>query len=359
MPLTIGVDASSIIAQKTGIGVAAKNIYEAMIKEAPEIRFLPYTPKDVQLNTPRRILWESVQLPLKVLRDKPDLLYSPGFAPPFYSPVPGVVTVHDLIGMAFPGNQGKASSFYWSTWLPAALKRARRVVASSESTRRDIERFLKIPASRVSVVPLGADESFQRIEDERQIFSVLERYGLKKPFLISVSTLEPRKNHMRLLQAYSILRKKGQNSFSLLVIGKSGPAEAALRGYIEKEKLGKDVHLIGYAPQNDLVALYNAALGYATISLYEGFGLPVLEAMRCGLSGICADRTSLPEVAGDTALLVDPENVEQIADSMNRFAYDTPLRHRLGSAALERSKLFSNTRCARQMIEIFKNETQK
>ena len=359
MPLNVAVDYQSAFGKKTGIGVAAENLVTAMREQSSDIRWLLYHNSSQELNTPERILWESYEIPKRTLRDRPDLLYSPGFAPPMWGNVPSVVTVHDLIGLALPSNQPAAAKFYWSTWLPKAVRRARRVVASSEWTRKDIEKFLRIPSERIQVVPLGVDESFRKVEDRALIKKTLERHGIARPFFISVGTLEPRKNHLRLLEAYESLKKRGKADFMLVIIGKPAGAEKALRRFVEEKGLREDVLFLGYIRREELVCLYNASLGYIMVSLYEGFGLPVLEAMSCGVSGVCADRTSLPEVAGDTALLVDPEDPEAITQAILRLYEDTGRREALSRAAHERSRLFSTTRTADAMIKVFKDETQK
>ena len=357
--MKIAVDYQSASGRKTGIGVAAENLVTELRRQAPDIEWLLYSSGQKDLNTPARIHWESFELPRRTKRDRPDLLYSPGFAPPIRGNVPSVVTVHDLIGLAFQKNQPSAARFYWSVWLPAAVKRARRIVASSESTRRDIERFLRIPRERVDVVPLGVDGAYRKLEDRSLIPETLKRLGIRQPFFISVSTLEPRKNHLRLLQAYEVLKQKRKNDFSLVIVGKPGGAEKQLDAFVKEKGLEPFVKLLGYARQEDVIHLCNAAWGYVMISLYEGFGLPVLEAMSCGLSGVCSDRSSLPEVAGNTALMADPESVEQIAQAMERYASGRGLRSSLCEAAYERSKRFSTALCASRMIEIFKDETEK
>jgi len=357
--LKIAVDFQSASGKKTGIGVAAQNLVEAMREKSSDIEWLLYHNHGRELNTPGRVLWESFELPKRTRRDRPDLLYSPGFAPPMWGNVPSVVTVHDLIGMAFPRNQAPISSFYWSTWLPNAIRRARRVVASSEWTRKDIEKFLHIPPGRVDVVPLGVDASFRKIGDLDRVSAVLKQHKITRPFFISVSTLEPRKNHLRLLRAYELLKSRGQTPFMLVIIGKPGGAEEALQRFVEEKGLSADVLFLGYVRHDELVCLYNAALGYIMISLYEGFGLPVLEAMSCGLTGVCADRTSLPEVAGKTALLVDPEDVDAIARAMRELSENAAQKDALAQAAYVRSQTFSTNRTAADMIKIFRDEAQK
>ncbi len=357
--MKIGVDYASVVQGKTGIGMAAQNLIQAMKKESPETEFLLYTASGRELNTPRRIYWESATLPLKARHDRVDLLYSPGFAPPMWSSVPSVVTVHDLIGMAYPGNQGVVSGFYWSRWLPGAVRRAKCIIASSEHTRGDLSRFLNIGPERVSVVPLAVNPVFRRTTNPAAAQNILDKHGIQRPFFISVGTLEPRKNHLRLLEAYDRLKQKKLHSFALVIVGKPATADKQIKSFVRDRGLREDVVFLGYVALDELIYLYNAALGYAITSLYEGFGLPVLEAMSCGLSGVCSNRSSLPEVAGDTALMVDPENVDQISEALRRYSEDAKLRRALSQAALQRAGDFSMTNYARRMLGIFKDEIKK
>lgn len=357
-PLTIAVDFQSTQGRPTGIGRFAADLVSAVARAAPQIRFLRYTAKSSDLNALQRVFWESVELPLRALNDKPDLVYSPGFSPAIFSPAPQVVTVHDLIGKVYPQNQGPVSRFYWSSWLPFALKRARFLVASSESTKRDIERFLGIPGETIEVIPLSAGERFVKKKDPIATENLLFKYGIRRPFLISVSTLEPRKNHGRLLEAYAKLRRSKDPGFSLVVVGKPGGAEQALYRFVEETKMGDFVRFLGYLSEDELVTLMNAAAGYALLSLYEGFGLPVLEAMSCGISGIAANRSSLPEITKDTALLVDPENVDEITGALAAYMNDERLRDSLCAAAYERSKDFSCLQTARRMIRVFERAAE-
>ena len=354
--MKIGVDYSSVIVKKTGIGSFASYLVKTMAVKAQGMEFLRYQPVgERDLNTLGRIYWESVLLGRKAAKDKADILYSPGFSPPPYSRCPRVVTVHDLIGLIYPGNVRPAARFYWSKWLPSNLKKAEVLVASSHSTKRDIVKFLSIPEDKIQVVPLAVNSFYEKTGDAEAIEVTLKKYGIKKPFFISVSTLEPRKNFIRLLRAYEVLKKRGQGHFSIVIVGKPGGAQGELDHFVREKGLSDAVHFLGYTCDEDLIYLYNAALGYVMISLYEGFGLPVLEAMSCGLAGIISNNSSLPEVAGNTALSVDPENEDEIADALFRFFSESQLREKMAEAAYARSKEFSIERTAHQMLDIFKH----
>lgn len=354
--MRIAVDYQPVaLKRRTGIGMDAANLLSAMAKEAPELQWLLYQPvSKADFNALERMLWESVSIPLKALKDKPDLIFSPGFSPAIISPAPRVVRVHDLIGLRFPGNQKGFSKVYWSRWMPNAIKKARRIAANSEFTKREIMAFLGIPENRITVVRNSVSSDFRPTERLTRE-SVRKKFGLEHPYFISVGTLEPRKNIIRLLRAYEQLRRNKKPVFGILVVGKPGGAEKELHSFVAEKKLEHWVKFLGYAEQEDMVALYNASVGYAAVSLHEGFGMPALEAMSCGLSGVCSNATSLPEVVGETAILTDPENEGMIADAMWQYFSDENLRLRLSTLALERSKTFSAQVSAKQMIGVFKD----
>lgn len=351
--MRIGIDASSLIQKKTGIGSFASSFFEALKERAGQHQLFFYRPANQKdLNTPQRIAWEAFSLPSKARRDRVELVYSPGFSPPPFGPFKKVVTVHDVIGLIYPKNVGSASRWYWSQWLPRNLRRADVLVASSESTRNDLEKYLHIPKTSVEVVPLAASPLFRKVHDPNIEGALLKRHSLKKPFLIAVGTLEPRKNALRLVQAFQKISLKIPE-LSLVLIGKDGGLENAVRQFIRENRLDGRVKLLGYLTDGELVTLYNAAMGYAMVSLYEGFGLPALEAMSCGLTGVVSNVSSLPEVAGDTAYQVDPEDENAISEALARLASDTNRRNVLASKAHERSKSFSYQATAKRMMEIF------
>ncbi|MBI4432059.1 MAG: glycosyltransferase family 4 protein [Candidatus Omnitrophica bacterium] len=346
--MRIAVDFQSAQGNKTGIGVYAENLVEALGQEDPSIELNCLTTARARdLSAAARILWESVEIPLRLGSRGADLLFSPGFAPAFFSTIPQVVTVHDLIGVLYPRNLPPAARFYWSWWLPHCVKRAKVVVASSESTRRDIIRLLKRPADSIHVVPLAPNRAFSKE-------NTLGARVSERPFFLHVGTLEPRKNIPNLLRAFSLFKKETPSDVMLILAGKAGGAENDIRRLIRELDLEKEVRLLGYVADPDLNQLYNQAVGYVFLSIYEGFGLPVLEAMRCGLSGIVSDSSSLPEVAGHTALYADPLNPESIAGQMSLFYSNAGLRRELADAAWRRSQAFTWQKTARMMIEIFR-----
>lgn len=351
--IKVAVDYQSVFGKKTGIGVFAENLFEAIRNESPKITFLFYGLKRAaDLRMPERMIWESLLIPIRAAVDRPDLVYSPGFAPALVSPVRQVVTVHDIIGVTHPQNQKGPSRFYWKHWLPFALKKAHRLVVSSESTRRDLERHLGISPDRVDLVYLSANPIYRK-DGAISVPRVLADRLRGRRYYLTVGALEPRKNLLRLCMAYESLLRRNRADFCLVIAGKPAGGEKEIVEFIAEKKLQEHVLIAGYLGLEDLVALCNRSIGYAIVSLYEGFGFPVLEAMQCGKSGVVSNRSSLPEIAGDTGIPVDPERVDEIADALSRLASDDALRASLEVAALSRAREFTPQKTARQMIRIF------
>ena len=350
--MRIGVDASSVIAKKSGIGSFASSFLKALRESASDHEFFLYQPSAGRdLNMPRRILWESFELPRLAEKDRVDLFYSPGFSPPPRGRFKKVVTVHDLIGLIYPGNVGPAAQWYWSHWLPRNVRRADTLVASSESTRRDIQKYLHVPEREVRVVPLAVSPVFEK-RSKSVSEPTLKKYAISAPYFLCVGTLEPRKNGVLLVRAFSEIAAANPE-IALVFAGKDGGAEEAIRKAVRESGLKNRVKLLGYVPDADLVNLYNGALGYVIISLYEGFGLPVLEAMSCGITGVVSRVSSLPEVAADTAWQADPADYRSVSRALSEMAENADKRGCLASAAYERSKNFSYEKTAKKMIQIF------
>lgn len=360
MKTKIGIDYSSAIGQKTGIGRFAADLTEALQKKDSSFEFFLQTPSSgPNLNVFQRLVWENKELPSKLRRLGIRLVYSPGFAPPREKWLFKIVTVHDLIGLIYPANNRLPSRFYWAYWLPRAVKNAQLLIASSESTKRDIEKYLKVPSHKIRVVPLAANPQYKKMQDQMAAKDIVEKYRISKPFLIAVSSLEPRKNHLKILQAMLNLHKKGLNNFSLVIVGKDAGAGSSIRRFIKESNLENSVFMLGYLTDFELSCLYNSAIAYVQLSAYEGFGLSVLEAMGSGLTGMVANRSSLPEIVADTALLVDPDDPREVERSMQKLVYDKEWRFQSAEKAYRRSKSFSIERMADSMLDIFKEASMQ
>jgi glycosyltransferase involved in cell wall biosynthesis len=297
-----------------------------------------------------RFVWEQAIQPWVLRREDIDLLHSPALVGPILGGRPFVVTVHDLSYHYYPEAFRAANRGYLALFGRHSVRRARRVIAVSQSTKDDLVRHYGLPAARVDVVYHGVDEAFRPLP-AADVAAFCARQGLPERFLLFVGTLEPRKNVTRLVEAYARLP---QTCPQLVLVGGKGWFYEEVLRRVEELGLGSRVHLAGYVPAEDLPYWYNAAEVLVYPSLYEGFGLPPLEAMACGTPVISSTSSSLPEVAGDAGLLVDPVDVDALASAMERVLRDAGLRAQMRSAGLRRAKLFTWEAAARQTVDSYR-----
>jgi len=238
-------------------------------------------------------------------------------------------------------------------FYPLSARRAQAILTISEYSKQEIVRHLHVSPEKVQVTPLAASEVFH-LAPKSDIEQVTQKYGLDK-FILTVSTLEPRKNMSTLFEALAQI-KQAQPDFpyKLVHVGPKGWMFGTLFAQVEQLGLVNDVIFLGHIPLEDLVLLYNAASLFVYPSLYEGFGLPVLEAMSCGCPVITSNTSSLPEVTGTAAILIDPTETESIARAMIEVLFHEELSQKLRIAGLERAKLFSWERCAQQTLEVYR-----
>jgi glycosyltransferase involved in cell wall biosynthesis len=289
-----------------------------------------------------RILWEQALQPWAVRRAKLDLLHSPAFVGPFLSACPLVVTVHDLSFLFFPQSFRTLNRSYLRlfTWL--SLRRARRVLAVSESTKRDLVRYYGLSPAKVDVVYNGVDGAFRPLPAD-QVAAFRRRAGLPDRFMLFVGTLEPRKNVVRLIEAYARLPKERP---PLVLVGGKGWLYEQIFAQVEALNLSSQVHFAGYVLAQDLPLWYNAADLFVYPSLYEGFGLPPLEAMACGTAVITSTASSLPEVVGKAGLAVDPTDTEALAAAMGQMLTARDLREQMQAEGLAQAQKFTWARTA-------------
>ena len=222
------------------------------------------------------------------------------------------------------------------------MRRADHILADSQATKDDLIALYGTPADKITVLLSGVDARFQPTDDP----SVRQKYALSdRPYLFSVGTVQPRKNYIRLIQALAVLRERGYD-LDLVIAGGKGWLDDPIYAAIQSLKLGDHVHLIGFADDADLPALYSAALITAVPSLYEGFGIPVLESMACGTPVVTSTVSSLPEVAGDAALMIDPTDLDALIDALDRLIDSETLRHDLTARGLARAREFTWERSA-------------
>ena len=271
--------------------------------------------------------------------------------------VPTVLTIHDLIFRHLPQHHKRLNRWYLNWTLPLYCRRATRIIAVSEQTRREVVAAYHIQPERIRVIPEAPAEGFGPAPSAR-VQAARARYHLPERYLLTVGTLEPRKNLVRLLEAWQPLYAAGAAP-PLVIAGKPGWLNEAFMAALEHSPQRAGVVLTGYVPDGDLPALYGGAEVFVFPSLYEGFGLPPLEAMACGVPVACSNASSLPEVVGDAALLFDPLDVSAMRAALERLSADGNLRAELARCGLERSRQFSWAETARQTLAVYQQAMEQ
>jgi glycosyltransferase involved in cell wall biosynthesis len=265
--------------------------------------------------------------------------------------VPTVLTVHDLIFRLFPEHHKRLNYWYLNAAMPLYCSRASAIIAVSEATKRDLMMLYGLDPDKITVVHEAAASHFARIPPAR-VEEVRARYHLPDRYLLHVGTIEPRKNLNRLLEAVHRLREAGED-IHMVVVGSKGWLFEGFFQALEELDLGDAVTLPGYVPDADLPAIYSGARLVAVPSLYEGFGLPVLEAMACGVSVVCSHASSLPEVGGDAARYFDPTDIAAMADAIMAVWRDETLREDMRRRGLARAAQFSWERTADDTLAVY------
>ena len=277
------------------------------------------------------------------------LLHSPVFVPPLRFNGKTVMTVFDLAFVRYPQTKKWTGQLWWRLLGRRGIRKADRVIAISESTRRDLVNW-GIRADKIRVVYPCIPASFKPMVERRAITTT---YNLPVPYILFVGTLEPRKNVTTLIRAFALAKQRGALPHALVIAGQRGWLYQDIFRTVEQLELKTHVIFLGYVPDDDLPALYSGADLFAYLSWYEGFGLPVLEAMTCGVPVLTSNVSALPEVVGDAGILVAPDDPEQAASEMLRVLTDTELRHELSARGLARAALFSQERFARGILQVY------
>jgi glycosyltransferase involved in cell wall biosynthesis len=350
--MKIGIDTQSTLGRKTGIGLYAAQLLRALRQVAPQHEYLALSSgRTEEMRTDQRLRWQQFGLPRRARARRVDLLHVTGFDAPLWKPCPVVLTVHDLIGLLFPGNLPPISRFYWSRWLPRSVRWADRIIVDSQHTKGDVNQLLGISAEHIEVIHLGLDKSLRPVQDENVLESVRDKYGLPQMFVLYLGTLEPRKGLDTLIAAYANLARDIPHH--LVIAGKRGWRTELLYQQVEALGLDRHVHFTGYMPDEDLPALYSLAQLFVFPSQYEGFGLPPLGAMACGVPVVCTNSSSLPEVVGDAALLVPPNEAESLAAAMLHVLEDHELQAKMRFSGLEQAARFTWEKTAEATLRVY------
>jgi glycosyltransferase involved in cell wall biosynthesis len=313
---------------------------EAGADLVPQARNFAAAPQPVRARLrPCRILWEQTGLPLAVRRHSVDVLLNPGFTAPIAAPCPQVTVFHDLQHLRHPEHFRLIDRPFWRILLNASARRSRRLIAVSDATRDDLVRFYRLPPERIAVIPHGVD---QRLFD-------LAATRAPAPFLLCVSTLHPHKNLDRLLDAFAQWRA-ARPEFRLVLAGLKGFHTRPVEERIEALGLAETVRVTGWLPREDLYELFRTAWAFVYPSTFEGFGMPVLEAMAAGVPTACSDIRPLHDIAGDAALRFDPLDTAALVRTLSRLVSDETERTRLAAAGPARARQFSWRRAAEQTL---------
>jgi len=296
--------------------------------------------------------WTQVALPAHlVLHRDNDVFFSPSHYAPRFSPCPSVVSIMDLSFLTFPELFTKKDLLQLNRWTMYSVNRASHIFTISEFSKNEIIAKYRIPNNLITVTYPGFNRELFKPEKVQQDVKVKEKYGLNKPYVLFVGTLQPRKNLIRLIQAINILKHKNINIL-LVVVGKKGWLYEEIFKEVDVLKLKNQIRFCDYVDDSELASLYRGASCFVLPSLYEGFGIPVVEAMASGCPVIVGNTSSLPEVVGDSAQTVDAHNSEKIASKIAEIYNNDTVRKTLIQKGLKRAQLFDWNRCAEKTLEV-------
>jgi glycosyltransferase involved in cell wall biosynthesis len=380
--MIVGLDGQALFSPTSGIGVYVRRLVENILALEPDVNFQLHVPvpakrlfaanrdgagSELAVRYSGRVsvyerrfpparalrwLWRSSNfLPLDATMTDIDIYHGTNFVVPPLSRVPSVVTIFDVI-MLLPEF---GVSMFRREELQRYIDRADAVICISDHTKNDVINFFKVPEEKMRVTLLAADERFAPIADHDAVSRVTKRLGIEGEYILYTGTMDSRKNILTLVRAFDMLKKEKRIDHKLVLAGKKGWLYEEILESVRTLGLEKDVVFTGFVADDDMPYLYNGAVLFAYPSLYEGFGLPPLEAMACGCPVVTSNTTSLPEVVGDAGLMVDPERPEELADAMGRIIEESELRAGLRARGLLRAAEFSWKRCAGETLEIYRS----
>jgi glycosyltransferase involved in cell wall biosynthesis len=361
----IGIDARLTYYRDGGISTYIRRLIEALLALEHRHRFLILQmAKDrsvvnpgaerINLFTPAHHRWERLALSVELARHKLDILHSPDFIPPLRGAKHHVITVHDLTFLHYPDYLTADSRRYYNQQIAVACQHADHILAVSEATRQDLISMLQVPAQKITVQPHGVTRAYRPLTSSE---TDLTRVALNLPerYFLHVGTWEPRKNIVGFLRGYRLLLEQVPDSPPVVLVGRPGWLFEQSMREIESLKLGDRVVWRDQVSDEQLPAIYNLACALVSASFYEGFGMPALEAMACGITPIVSNRSSFPEVVADVGLLIEPENPQSIADALlkvlHQFSSDGDQRRR----CIDRAATFTWERSARIALQAYQS----
>ncbi len=368
--MRLGFDITPLLGPQGGIGTYTSNLLDHLAQastslqnESADLEIFPLANRRLSDapgakvdNRPgmNKTLWMQTVLPWQASRLYLDVCHFTNNVAPLWTPCPSVVTIHDMTLWLYPQHHYAKRLLAMRPIIPLAARRAAAIIAVSQSAKQDIVRLLRVPADKVHVVYEAASSCFRPLPAGPAQTALRQKYGLSERFVLTVGTVEPRKNLVRLLEAFAQLCKRDGQTHTLVFVGGRGWKDGPVFAAVERLDLGHQVQFLGHIPTADLVGLYNLAEALAFPSLYEGFGLPAIEAMACGTPVVTSRRGSLVEVAGNAAQFVDPLDVESIAEGLHRVLDDAAWREELRAKGLAQASRFSWTQAAAETLGVYR-----
>ncbi len=375
--MRIGIDISRTVEEKTGVGWYTSHLVQGVARVDRVNQYYLYPcfwycvptgfrrvkyPKQRNFHLVDRWLthraarekWRDPELGGASTLGSVDVLHCTAYTAPPLHEVGLVVTIHDLSFLTHAAFHEQANITFCTRECHRAARRAAKIIVPSEATKRDVVRYLHLDEDRIHVIYEAAGEDFGPVQDREAIRNVLAGHTIDRNYVLFVGTVEPRKNLRRLLEAFlHVVRTRPDGRELLVVAGGKGWRNTDTHAFVQQSGLTDRVRFLGYVSNFDLRVLYSAATVFAYPSLYEGFGLPVIEAMACGCPVVTSRVSSLPEVAGDAGLLVEPTDVGDIATAVGTVLDDRELRQKLRTAGLERAAQFSWDKAARETVRVY------
>lgn len=372
--MNVAIDVRTVLPNRSGVGNYVLHLIQNLRQVDPEpfYYFLAFKKNISSLgllgleqnsmltvfsheNHPLGDFWEHFILPLRLKKRGVDVFHGPASLIPFRKECfRVVVTIHDLVAFLFPETIPLKYGAYMRFLLRQAVKKANRIISVSYHTRQDLIDILKVPPEKISVIHEAPSPIFQPYDKEEVRRRLKERYGITKKFIYHLGNIEPRKNLINLLEAFARVCRDLGPEYQLVVSGQKGWLIRSLSHFLKTYPVRDQIFFTGYVPVEDLPLFMNGAEIFVFPSLYEGFGLPVLEAMSCGTPVISSNRSSIPEIVGSAAVLIDPTDPTEIADRIVSLLKNDQERSRLSHRGLEQAARFSWTEVARKTLEVYR-----
>ena len=375
--MNIGFDAKRAFLNYTGLGNYSRSLINILSKQFPDNRYYLYTPKqadnprlgsirrasNVQIKTPNGFfsrsfhpLWRSYLLSNDLSRDKIDLYHGLSHEIPHYikkRKIKSVVTIHDLIFIRFPALYGRTERYIYTSKFKRSCQESDRIIAISDQTKKDIISFFGIPSEKVTVIYQSCDPMFYEERSKETNKTVTRKYGLPGDYLLYVGALTPRKNAFTAIKALHQLNSKV--NIPLAIIGEGRDYESKLKRYISQNGLGTQFIFLKNVDFNDFPSIYQNANLFVYPSIFEGFGIPIIEALYSRTPVITSKGSCFPEAGGPDSIYVDPDNTEELADAIEKVLTDPALRDKMATRGAEYVRKFHESNVASQMMQLYQD----